>query len=232
MEISAVLPAWNEAENLAAVVAGLTEALAGAAARHEIIIVDDGSHDGTAAVAAGLSHRDGRVRVVHHPSRQGYGAALRSGFAAARFEWIFFTDADAQFDPAELGRLTAEAPGHLFIAGFRARRADPWRRRASGFIFSAAVRALFKVKATDINCAFKLFRKDLIRGHEFISRGALLNAELLALAARRGVDPVEVAVSHQPRLRGLNTGGSARVIARAGREIVALYLDARRKKKM
>ncbi len=231
MEISAVLPAWNEAENLAAVVAGLAGALDAAAARHEIIIVDDGSQDGTGALADGLALSDGRVRVVHHPSRRGYGAALKSGFAAANYAWIFFTDADGQFDPAELGRLTAEAPGHRFITGFRARRADPWRRRASGFIFSAAVRTLFRVKATDINCAFKLFRKDLISGHDFITEGALINAELLAAAARQGVDPVEVAVTHRPRLKGLSTGGSARVIARAGREMVALYLDSRRNRK-
>ncbi|HUT53838.1 MAG TPA: glycosyltransferase family 2 protein [bacterium] len=231
MEISVVLPALNESENLAAVVEGLAAALAGAAARYEIIIVDDGSRDGTAAVADGLAKSDGRVRVVHHEKRRGYGAALTSGFAAAKYDWIFFTDADGQFDPAELSRLAAEAPGHRFITGLRARRADPWRRRAYGFIFSAAVRALFKVKATDVNCAFKLFRKDLISGHEFLSRGALINAEILAVAAKQGVDPVEIAVTHKPRLKGFNTGGSARVMARAGKEIVALYLDSRKKKK-
>ena len=202
MEVSAVLPAWNEAENLAAVVKGLAPALAQVAGRFEIIIVDDGSSDNTAAVVEQLAAADERVRLVRHPQNLGYGAALSTGFSAAKFPWIFFTDADGQFDPAELTKLAAQAVDHEFVSGYRAMRADPRRRRAYGFLFSSLIRALFKVKATDVNCAFKLFQKKLIADHEFVTRGALFNAELLTVARLKGVDPIEVAVTHQPRIKG------------------------------
>jgi glycosyltransferase involved in cell wall biosynthesis len=228
MGISAVLPAFNEAENLAAVVQDLKKAMDQLTRHYEIIIVDDGSTDKTVAVSEDLSRDDLKVRLLRHPRNLGYGAALGSGFKAARLPWIFFTDSDGQFDLSELAKLAEKSAGHDFVAGFRAMRADPLLRRAYGFIFSALVRALFKVKATDINCAFKLFKRDLIEDHEFKARGALFNAELLAVARQKGVDPIEVAVTHRPRLKGKNTGGSARVIIRAGKEILALWLSSRK----
>jgi glycosyltransferase involved in cell wall biosynthesis len=223
-EISAVLPAYNEAGELPAVAAELMAALARVAARFEIIIVDDGSRDDTVERAEKLAANDPRVRLVRHPRNRGYGAALRSGFAAAQYEWIFFTDADGQFIGAELPLLTARAPERDFIAGYRAVRSDPWQRRLYGRMFSALIRALFGVKARDVNCAFKLFKKGLLPPGGLTSEGALINAELLAAARARGVDPLEVPVSHRPRRSGRPTGGSPRVIARAVAELVRLRL--------
>lgn len=228
--ISAVLPAYNEAPHLAEVVAGLTAALAAAADRFEVIVVDDGSADNTGALADELARRDPRVRVVHHSGNQGYGAALRSGFAAAREDWLFFMDADGQFEPREITNLVAWCPDRDLIVGYRADRRDPFARKLYGKIFSALVRALFRVRVRDVNCAFKLFKKNLLEGVVLRTRGALINAELLIAARQKHVSPLEVPVTHLPRRGGLATGGSPRVILRAAREILDLYRSDRKRK--
>lgn len=225
LSISAVLPAFNEAENLAAVVSGLAGVLDAWGADFEIIVVDDGSEDGTGRLAEELARREPPLRVVHHPRNLGYGAALRSGFTHARHNWIFFMDADGQFDPQEIGKLISLSGSHEFIIGFRAVRQDPRSRRFLGAVFSRLVRVVFGVKARDVNCAFKLFRRDLLEGSELRASGALINAELLALARRKGIKPVEVPVTHLPRLRGTPTGGSGRVIRRAMKEFAFLFFS-------
>ena len=228
ISISAVLPAFNEAPNLAGVVSELTAVLAEAAPRFEIIVVDDGSRDGTSELADRLAKDDPRLRVIHHPRNLGYGSALRSGFGAAQYDWIFFMDSDGQFLPSEIKDLIRLSREHVFVAGYRARRQDPWPRRFYSALFSALVRALFGVKARDVNCAFKLFQRRLIAGVELISPGALINAELLAAAKDQGVNPLETPVTHRPRLSGRQTGGSLKVILRALTELVRLYLHRRK----
>jgi len=227
--ISAVLPAWNEAANLARTAAEVAEALEESARRFELIVVDDGSDDGTGEIADRLAGEDPRVRAVHHHENRGYGAAIRSGIEAARYEWIFFTDADGQFDPSEIKKLVGHAGQSPFVAGYRSPRMDPLARRLYGRVFTGIVRALFRVKSRDVNCAFKLFKKELLEGARLESEGALINAEILVAAARRGVEPVEVPVRHRPRRAGEASGGSLRVVLRAGKEILALWLGLRAK---
>ena len=216
--VSIVLPARNEAENLPAAVAACAQAFAPRFPDYEIIVVDDGSADATAAVAEKLAEKNPRVRLVRHERNLGYGAALRSGFAAARHPLLFFTDADGQFDPEDVALLLPHLAAGPLVTGYRANRRDPWPRRFYGRLFSAWCRHFFGVKARDVNCAFKLFRRSLLEGVELRSSGALINAELLAVAQRRGAVPMEVAVQHFPRRHGRPTGGSAKVILRAARE--------------
>src|SRR5207302_6395570 len=121
----------------------------------EIIVVDDGSRDGTAAVLDRLKGAHPNLRVIRHPVNRGYGAALRSGFDAARFAWIFLMDADNQFDPAEVELLLARAAEADIVAGYRKLRRDPWLRRLSAWAFFTMVRLLFGRLARDVNCAFK-----------------------------------------------------------------------------
>ena len=224
------MPAYNEARNLEPVVEDLTRVLKKITDSFELIIVDDGSKDGTHELADELSKRDFRVRAVHHPVNMGYGAALRSGFGAASHDWIFFTDADGQFDPENLTMLIPLAGQHQFVTGYRENRMDPWHRRAYGAIFSALIRALFGVKVKDVNCAFKLFNKRLLQGAELATRGALINAELLVAAKKMGVDPVEVPVTHRRRHQGEASGGSIKVMARAAQELAELWIRTRRKR--
>lgn len=221
--LSLILPAHDEAENLEWVVRAALLALPRAFRDCEVVVVDDGSRDATPAIADALAAEDPRVRVVRHPHNRGYGAALRSGFAAARGDRILFMDADRQFDIREVARLAPFADEYDIVAGYRRRRRDPLARVALGATFNTLVRVLFGVRVRDIDCGFKLFRADLLRGLDLAASGALINTEILALARRRGATLVEVGVSHYPRPAGAQSGGSPRVVARALGETLHLW---------
>jgi glycosyltransferase involved in cell wall biosynthesis len=155
------------------------------------------------------------VRLVRHERNRGYGAALRTGFAAASHEWVFFSDADAQFDIREIARLlphTAEADA---IVGYRVHRRDPIHRRLFGRMWNMLVRALFGVRARDIDCAFKLIRRSLVADLPLRSEGAFVSTELLCRLSHRGARVVEVGVSHYPRRWGRQSGANPRVVVRA-----------------
>jgi len=219
--LSAVLPAFNEAGNLEAVVAELRAALDALGLDAEIIVVDDGSADGTGPLADRLAATG--LRVIHHDRNRGYGAALRSGFAAATRDWVFFMDSDGQLDPADLAAFVARTGDRDLIAGVRTRRADPLLRRLYGRLFTLIARALFGIKTHDINCAFKLIRRSRLTARLTVD-GALINVELLWELKKQGLDPLELPVTHHPRRVGRQTGGSVRVILRAMGELVRLRL--------
>ncbi len=223
--LSLVLPAHNEAANLEPVVREALAVLPRVFRDWEILIVDDGSRDATGAIAGRLADEapDGRVRVVHHPRNRGYGAALRSGFAAARGDLLMFMDADRQFAPREVAKLAPFVDEYDIVAGYRLRRNDPRRRVLLGKVFNLLVRILFGVRVRDIDCGFKILRADLVRGLDLRSPGALINTEIHAKAGRRGATTVEVGVNHHPRPAGEQSGGSAWVIARALGEILLLW---------
>ena len=217
--ISAVLPAFNEAANLEQALRDLALALRRHSTTHEMIVVDDGSRDGSAALLIQLRASYANLRVVTHEHNRGYGAAVRSGFEAARSGWVFLMDADNQFDPQDIGRLLSAAQEADIVAGYRLARRDPWPRRLSAWAFFTLVRILFGYLAKDVNCAFKLIRRDLLTRMALRSNGALINTELLAWARRGGARVVEVPVQHFPRRAGKQTGGSPRVVLRAFGEL-------------
>jgi glycosyltransferase involved in cell wall biosynthesis len=220
--LSVVLPCFDEVENVAAAVAQAHVAAAAHAVRHEVIVVDDGSSDGTGTVAAALASADPTVRVVTHEVNRGYGAAVRSGFAATRSDWVLLTDGDLQFDLAELAELVALAPDHDLVAGYRIDRADPAGRRAAARAWNALVRRSFGVGVRDVDCAFKLLRGDRLRALPLTSDGAMVSTELVVLAQRAGWRIAEVGVHHRPRTAGAPSGGDPSVVLRALREHRAL----------
>lgn len=230
-EVSAVMPAFNEEQNLPQSVARLAAALTNQARSFEIIVVDDGSRDGTAAVLEGLKGRYPMLRIVRHPTNRGYGAALRSGFDSARFAWVFMMDADNQFDPEEIGKLLDRAGDADIVAGYRQNRRDPLPRRLNAWAFFTLVRLLFGYLARDVNCAFKLFRRDLLARMALHSDGALINTEILVLARRMQARIVEVPVHHYPRTAGTPTGANPRVVLRAFRELLAFRAELRKVEK-
>jgi len=165
---------------------------------------------------------------VRHPVNRGYGAALRSGFDAARFGWIFLMDADNQFDPAEVDSLLDLAADADIVAGYRKHRRDPPLRRLNAWAFFTMVRLLFGRLVRDVNCAFKLIRRDLIARMALHSEGALINTEMLVLARQLHARVVEVPVRHYPRTAGKQTGANVRVVIRAFRELLAFRAEMRK----
>jgi glycosyltransferase involved in cell wall biosynthesis len=220
--ISAVLPAFNEAANLERAVGRLGQALAAFAGEFEIIVVDDGSRDDSAALLERLQGTTPTLVVVRHDRNLGYGAALRSGFGRARLPWVFFMDADNQFDPSEIELLLERRDEADMVIGYRSVRRDPWSRRLNAWAFFTLVRVLFGYLARDVNCAFKLIRHELLDDLALRSAGALINTELLALARRRGARIIEIPVHHFPRTAGTQTGAQPAVVLRAFRELFAL----------
>ncbi|MFM9105572.1 MAG: glycosyltransferase family 2 protein [Chloroflexota bacterium] len=221
--LSLVLPAHDEEANIGQVVRRALEVLPHVVDVFEIIVVDDGSRDRTAEIARGLAAADSRVRLVSHPANRGYGAALATGFAASTGDYVMFMDSDRQFDIADLRLLSPFVGEYDTVAGFRMERSDPLHRRVFAEIFNVAVRVLFGVHLRDIDCAFKVFRGDQVRGMQLESPGALINTEMQAKLRRQGATLMQVGVRHYPRVAGQASGGNPRVILRAMWETLALW---------
>lgn len=231
MDVSAVMPAFNEQANLEQSVGRTADALAAHTRTFEIIVVDDGSRDDTPALLERLKATHPNLRVVRHPVNRGYGAAVRSGFDAARLPWVFLMDADNQFDPDEVALLLARAAEADIVAGYRRHRRDPLPRRLNAWAFFTLVRLLFGRLVRDVNCAFKLIRRDLLAQMDLRAEGALINTELLVLARQLHARVVEVPVHHYPRRSGKQTGANLRVVLRAFAELFAFRAQMRKVEK-
>jgi glycosyltransferase involved in cell wall biosynthesis len=221
--LSIVLPAYNEAANIERAVRSATDVAGRYCADHEVIVVDDGSRDETAAIVSRLADDDHRVRLVQHSVNQGYGGALKSGFLAAKLDLVFFTDADNQFDLDELREFFSLIDRVDVVAGYRIKRRDPFFRRINALAWNYLVRALFYVPVRDIDCAFKLFRREVFDGLELESVGAMVNTELMVKLGRSGYRVVEVGVTHYPRTAGSPQGASVKVIFRAFAELATMH---------
>jgi glycosyltransferase involved in cell wall biosynthesis len=232
-ELSVFFPARNEEANIEPLVRAALEVLPGFARRFEIIVVDDGSTDATGNIAGELARRHGEVRCVSHSRNRGYGGALKTGLAEARFGWVFFTDADRQFDLSEIGLLVREAlAGADAVIGYRRRRRDPVHRSLNAALYRGMIRLLFGLKVRDIDCAFKLIRTRLVRDLPLKSEGALISAELLIRLRRKGALIREVGVTHYPRVAGKQSGASLRVVLRMFRELLGLAGELRREARL
>lgn len=212
--LSVVLPAYNEAENLPNTLAELGAALDRLVVPAEIVVVDDGSRDDTAAVLANLAEREERLRTVRHARNLGYGAALRTVITASRGAWVALMDADGQFDTQDLVRLWRRRATGRAVLGYRAWRADPPGRIRNAKLWGAAVRGLLGVQVHDVDCALKLFPGEKLRSLHLSSRGAGVSPELLWRWRRAGGTWIEVPVTHRPRAAGEQTGARVPVILR------------------
>jgi len=221
--ITVAMPAYNEAENIAAMIEDVIQVMSTLTDDYEVIAVDDGSRDGTGEVVKSLAEQHPQVRLVSHGVNQGYGAAVFSGLTSASKELVFFTDSDRQFDLREVAKLLEKIDGADLVVGYRAPRRDPFMRKLNGWGWSALVTLLFGYAARDIDCAFKLMRREVIERikDEVASRGATFSAEFLVRAKRAGFRIREVPIyGHRPRVAGSPTGARPEVIIRAFKELV------------
>lgn len=190
----------------------------------EVIVVDDGSRDRTAEIVRSFAHGHPAVRLVSHERNLGYGHALRTGLDAAEGDAVFFTDADRQFRIADLERLLARLPEADIVAGYREQRSDAWHRLLVADVYHRVLRAVFGLRLRDIDCAFKLVRREVLDdvGPQLESRSAFISPELLIRARAADYRIVEVGIPHYPRTAGRSKGATPKVIARTLREIVRM----------
>jgi dolichol-phosphate mannosyltransferase len=201
-QLSLVIPAYNEEAGIEQAVAEAHDALTTLDYEFEIIVVDDGSSDFTAGRVMDMADALPSLRLFRHSRNLGYGAALRTGFEAARFDRVAFTDADAQFYLEDLDRLLPLTMEFPIVAGYRVDRRDPWRRRFLSRGYNFLVRNLLGTRIRDCDCALKVFRREVLRYIMPESRGFFVNAEILCKAQRLEIEVCEVGVRHRPRQHG------------------------------
>jgi glycosyltransferase involved in cell wall biosynthesis len=220
--LSIVLPAFNEEASITTAVHRSLEVGDRLFEAIEVLVVDDGSKDRTAELVLAMQREDPRVKLLQHPRNRGYGEALRTGFTSASMDLVFFTDADNQFDLDEIELFLPLIDRVDVVAGYRAHRVDPPFRLANAKVWNLLVRILFYVPIRDIDCAFKMFRREVFEGVHLESVGAMVNTELMVKIARSGYSVVEVPVSHLPRTAGAPHGAKLSVIFRALRELATM----------
>lgn len=225
--LSLVFPVFDEEENLGELLTGACKVGDELGGDFELIVVNDGSRDASPAIIDTWATRDERVRAVHLARNNGYGAALRAGLSRARGQWIFFSDADLQFELTQLRDLLAHAPEFDIVAGYRSPRRDPWPRLIIALLWGAIVRLLFGLRVRDIDCAFKLFNRRVVDTIPLASVGAFINTELLVRARASGFRIHQVPVNHRPRRHGRQTGAHPRVLIKACVELGSLYGELR-----
>ncbi len=232
-ELSIFFPFWNEEENITTVVENALKIAPTIAAKFEILVIDDGSSDKTLEKANQLAEKYKTVRVVAHKINRGYGAALRSGFENAKYEYIVFTDGDLQFDFSEVTRFVEKIDKADLVIGFRTKRRDKklFKRLLLMNMLKIWDFILFRFSVKDIDCGFKMFKaKSLSQIEPFHSEGAMITTEILAKATKKKLKIVQVGVTHYPREHGEQTGANAFVIIRAVLESFSLFMDIKNKR--
>jgi glycosyltransferase involved in cell wall biosynthesis len=223
------MPAHNEQENLGWLLPHLAGVLPRLARRFEVIIVDDGSTDGTGDTALALATELGLdLKVVRHEGKLGYGRAVGDGLRAASLEYTAFTDADGQLEPADLALLIPLLQGNDLVGGWRMTREDPAFRSVISGVFNRLVLMVFDMRVRDVNCALKIIRTERLRSFELESRSALINAELYWKVKQGGGSYAQVPVPHYPRRLGKRSGGRLVPILRASRELLLVRFRSRR----
>jgi glycosyltransferase involved in cell wall biosynthesis len=227
--LSLVLPVHNEAENLAWLLPHAAQVLPRLARSWDLVIVDDGSTDGSGAAATALAERLGiRLRVLRHEAKSGYGITVGDGLRAATGDYVAFTDADGQFEIADLGLLAPLLERADLAAGWREERRDARAREVVSWVFNTLVAILYRLPYRDVDCALKLMRREVLDSLTLEARSALINAELYYKARHAGWRIAQVAVPHHARVAGRRSGARPRAIARAIKELLVFRVTIRR----
>lgn len=223
--ISVVLPAYNEEANIErqvrAVAAVLDELKFD---DYEILVVDDGSRDRTSAIVQELGGELAKLKLLRHEKNRGYAQALRTGFTTARMPLVFYTDADNQFDVRELKNLLPAIDDYDIVSGFRIYRFDPLTRLILSWGYNLLVRVLFRIRIRDVDCAFKLFRREIFDRIQIESKKFFVDTEILAKASKLNLRMTEIGVRHYPREAGESTVRPSHVLHTL-REIVEMWTD-------
>jgi glycosyltransferase involved in cell wall biosynthesis len=224
--LSVFFPAYNDAGTIAslALIAHMTARTL--SDDYEIIVVDDGSPDHTGELLDEMARHFAWLKVVHHPKNRGYGGALRTGFETASKDLVFYTDGDAQYDPRELARLhEALTPEVDFVNGYKTGRSDPAHRIVIGRAYHWFVRALFGLRLRDVDCDFRLMRRDVFRKVTLTRSSGVICVELMKKVQDHGFRIAEVPVHHFHRTYGKSQFFNVPRVARTLADLARLWLD-------
>lgn len=220
-----VLPAFNEQDNIERQIVAVDQVcLELGFDDWEILVVDDGSRDRTRAVCESLQGRFPKLRILVHETNRGYAQALRTGFTSAKMPLIFYTDADNQFDVREVARFLPLIDDYDIVCGFRIYRFDPFTRLVLSWGYNLLVRVLFRIRVRDVDCAFKLFRREVFERVNIQSKKFFVDTEILAKASKIGLRMTEIGVRHYPRTAGASTVRASHIISTLG-EIASMWTD-------
>ncbi|MGH9769868.1 MAG: glycosyltransferase family 2 protein [Blastocatellia bacterium] len=223
--ISVFFPAFNDEGSIASLVHQALAVLPQVTSDYEVIVVNDGSSDGTAAVLDDLASKEPRLRVVHHPRNRGYGGALRSGFESATKDLIFYTDGDGQYDVREITNLIPLMTEEVDVVnGYKIRRSDNRRRIVLGAIYKFLARRMFGLPIRDVDCDFRLMRREAIQSVTLTSTSGVVCTEMICKLRAAGYRFAETPVHHYPRLHGRSQFFTLRRVARTGFDFFKLWL--------
>jgi glycosyltransferase involved in cell wall biosynthesis len=227
--VSLVLPCFNEERNIEHTIWDVQTWLDSEQIEGEIIVTDDGSTDRSLEILRNLQEQLPNLRVVHHETNRGYGAAVRSGCDLAQKSWIAFMDSDGQFHARDINLLLPLTTSADYVTGIREKRADTWHRRLNSWLYNGLVRVMLGVPVSDVNCGMKIFRRNVwnVIRPEYAT-GALVNAEMFSALQASKIPWKATVVPHYPRLAGNPTGAKPRVILRMFKELWQLKRARRR----
>jgi glycosyltransferase involved in cell wall biosynthesis len=222
--LSVFFPAYNDSGTIASMVIRTVKAAAELTSDFEIIVVDDGSADGTAEIADELARTYPQVRAVHHPVNRDYGAALQTGFRSATKELIFYTDGDAQYDPTELSVLWAQMTPEIDVVnGYKISRADPLHRIVIGRVYHHIVSRLFGLTLRDVDCDFRLMRRRIFERINLEKTSGIICVEMMKKIQDGGFRIAEVPVHHYHRAFGRSQFFNFLRLARTARDLLLLW---------
>ncbi|MEW5759047.1 MAG: glycosyltransferase family 2 protein [Candidatus Omnitrophota bacterium] len=224
-QLSVFLPAYNEQDNIVNTVEAVYKIMPHFAEKFEVIIINDGSSDQTAARLEELANKYVDFRIITHANNRGYGAALKSGFLNSKYDYIFFSDSDGQFDLSQIDKLITLINICDIAIGFRIKRQDPLYRIINAKAYNLLVVMLFGLGVRDIDCAFKLIRKNVLDKINLKSESQFISAEFLIKAKKLGFRIQQCPVKHLPRTEGRATGNSFRAIVNSFKELFRLWKE-------
>lgn len=224
--LSVFFPAYNDSGTIASLVIAAIRAARKLTPDFEVIVVNDGSADATADIVDELARTYPQVRVVHHPKNRGYGGALRSGFAAATRELVFYTDGDAQYDPTEMAVLwQAFGDGVDVVNGYKISRSDPLHRIVIGRIYHNTVKLLFGLRVRDVDCDFRLMRRSVFDKVTLEKNSGVICLEMMKKIQDAGFRIAEVPVHHYHRAHGRSQFFNFRRLVKTGIDVLKLWVE-------
>jgi glycosyltransferase involved in cell wall biosynthesis len=224
LSLSVFFPAYNDAGTIASLVIAALQSASKLTSDYEIIVVNDGSSDSTAHILEELARVYPRLKIVTHAVNRGYGGALRSGFASASKDVIFYTDGDAQYDPTEIELLWPKMlPGVDLVNGYKISRSDPWHRIIIGRIYHHTVKMMFGLHVRDVDCDFRLMRRSIFERVRLEKNSGVICLEMMKKIQDAGFTIVEAPVHHYHRAHGQSQFFNFRRVIRTGIDVLKLW---------